>query len=242
MTQSDYLNACSTAACVPFDNCARLGMCDPKTQLPATIDPTTRPSRRWSTRSTCPRRTAPTWRPNRIYMYGTSDFAPMLKAVQPLLSAETRRIARSSSTRARAPASSRCSIRPSESSATRRRARRPTTPSTSTTTATSRAACSTRPETPSTSACRTCSRLRATPRPRPTLGDDGERLHRGRSCRSRCRCRRPRRRSRSAPRRRTWCSASAGRIERPAAAARTRRRGSTRPTTSSATRAPARRC
>ena len=27
-TQSDYLNACSTAECVPFDNCARLGLCD----------------------------------------------------------------------------------------------------------------------------------------------------------------------------------------------------------------------
>src|SRR5690349_3101961 len=26
-TQSDYLNACSTSKCVPFDNCGKLGLC-----------------------------------------------------------------------------------------------------------------------------------------------------------------------------------------------------------------------
>jgi hypothetical protein len=85
-TEIDYLNHCSTATCVPFDNCGRLGLCSPAEATPATEDPTnvsipplvnpvTMPSLRCSDAG-----------PNRIYMYGTSDFAPMLKAVQPLLS------------------------------------------------------------------------------------------------------------------------------------------------------------
>ena len=39
-TQADYLNACSTAACVPFDNCGRLDSCGPDGGMPATVDPT----------------------------------------------------------------------------------------------------------------------------------------------------------------------------------------------------------
>jgi hypothetical protein len=85
-TQSDYLNACSTAACVPFDNCARLGMCDPMTALPQTVDPTPMSIPPLVNPVAPPTQNCSDVSPNRIYMYGTSDFAPMLQAAQPLLS------------------------------------------------------------------------------------------------------------------------------------------------------------
>jgi hypothetical protein len=87
MTQTDYLNACSTAANVRFDNCARLGLCDPMTPLPATVDPTNPTIPPLVNPVTPPTQNCTDVAPNRIYMYGTSDFAPMLKAAQPLLSA-----------------------------------------------------------------------------------------------------------------------------------------------------------
>ena len=89
MTQSDYLNACSTAANVPFDNCARLGMCDAMTPLPATVDPTPLTIPPLVNPVDAPTQNCSDVAANRIYMYGTSDFAPMLKAAQPLLSAES---------------------------------------------------------------------------------------------------------------------------------------------------------
>lgn len=36
-TDADYLNACTSASCIPFDNCARLGLCDAAAPLPALI-------------------------------------------------------------------------------------------------------------------------------------------------------------------------------------------------------------
>ncbi|HEX8953032.1 MAG TPA: hypothetical protein VF945_14355, partial [Polyangia bacterium] len=87
MTESDYLNACSTAANVPFDNCARLGMCDPMAPWPSTVDPTPLSIPPLVNPATVPTQNCSDVSPNRIYMYGTSDFAPMLKAAQPLLSA-----------------------------------------------------------------------------------------------------------------------------------------------------------
>ena len=87
-SQSDYLNACSVAACVPFDNCARLGMCDPMATLPATVDPTNPTIPPLVNPVTAPTQNCSDVAANRIYMYGTSDFAPMLKAAQPLLAAE----------------------------------------------------------------------------------------------------------------------------------------------------------
>src|SRR3954469_13098417 len=39
-TQSDFLNACTTAAFVPFDNCTRLGECSADAGMPMTVDPT----------------------------------------------------------------------------------------------------------------------------------------------------------------------------------------------------------
>ena len=87
--QSDYLNACSTAACVPFDNCARLGLCGVDAPQPATIDPTNAAIPPLVNPVTTPTVNCSDSGTNRIYMYGTSDFAPMLRAAQPLLSAGT---------------------------------------------------------------------------------------------------------------------------------------------------------
>ncbi len=87
-TQSDYLNACTTAQNLPFDNCSRLGMCAAGTPMPQTTDPSN---------PTIPPLVNPVTAPTQyckdiagtsslIYLYGTSDFAPTLKAIQPLLS------------------------------------------------------------------------------------------------------------------------------------------------------------
>lgn len=86
-SQSDYLNACSTAACVPFDNCERLGLCNGETRLPDPVEPSNPTIPPLVNPITPPTRPCTDAGPNRIYMFGTADFAPMLKAVQPLLSA-----------------------------------------------------------------------------------------------------------------------------------------------------------
>lgn len=88
-SQTDYLNACSTSKCVPFDNCARLGLCSEGQSLP----PARAPSN-----PTIPPLVSPVPAPtvacdagaaNVIYMFGAADFAPLLQAAQPLLSAGT---------------------------------------------------------------------------------------------------------------------------------------------------------
>jgi hypothetical protein len=85
--QTDYLNACSTSKCVPFDNCTRLGLCS---------DSATLPPARMPSNPTIPPLVNPTPTPtiacnsggaNMIYMYGAADFSPLLQAAQPLLSA-----------------------------------------------------------------------------------------------------------------------------------------------------------
>ena len=88
-TTQDYLNACSIAECVPFDNCARLGLCDSSMQMPATVDPTNPTIPPLVNPVNTPTQPCSAVSPNVIYMYGTADFAPMLKAAQPLLSAGT---------------------------------------------------------------------------------------------------------------------------------------------------------
>lgn len=87
-SQTDFLNACTTAANVPFDNCSRLGLCGPQT-MPATVDPTNAAIPPLVNPVTTPTVNCSDSGTNRIYMYGTSDFAPMLKAAQPLLSSGT---------------------------------------------------------------------------------------------------------------------------------------------------------
>jgi hypothetical protein len=89
-TQSDYLNACTTASYVPFDNCSRIGYCGPTDGgMPSTIDPTNPAIPPLVNPVTTPTVSCSAGASNIVYMYGTSDFAPMLRAVQPLLSAST---------------------------------------------------------------------------------------------------------------------------------------------------------
>jgi hypothetical protein len=83
---AEYLNACTEAKSLAFDNCARLGMCQAGGALPdpvappqgggltATIKPVAPPTIRCADAA-----------PNVIYMTGTSDFGPLLKQVTPLL-------------------------------------------------------------------------------------------------------------------------------------------------------------
>jgi hypothetical protein len=94
-TQSDYLNACSTSKCVPFNNCDKLGgpYCNKETPLPPTMDPNN---------PAIPALLNPVAEPmnscsdgidpaNVIYMLGAADFGPLMRAAQPLLSAGTPR-------------------------------------------------------------------------------------------------------------------------------------------------------
>jgi hypothetical protein len=89
-SQTDYLNACTTSACVPFDNCGRLGLCGSQA-VPASVDPTNAAIPPLVNPVTVPTQPCTNAGSNLIYMYGTADFAPMLRAVQPLLSATTPR-------------------------------------------------------------------------------------------------------------------------------------------------------
>jgi hypothetical protein len=86
-SQADYANACTQSQCVPFDNCGRLGVCTPQNTIPATIDPTNAMIPPLVNPVAVPTQNCSDLGPNVIHMYGTSDFAPLLKAAQPLLTA-----------------------------------------------------------------------------------------------------------------------------------------------------------
>jgi hypothetical protein len=86
----DYLNACTAAQNMSFDNCARLGLCVAGAPLPAPLPPQSA----GAVTATIKAVTPPTLRcadagPNVIYMTGTSDFGPLLKQVTPLLAANS---------------------------------------------------------------------------------------------------------------------------------------------------------
>jgi hypothetical protein len=89
-TPGQFANACSTARCIPFDNCGRLSRCGgdgaitdalttPATTgaVPALVNPQPTPAIDCAGPS----------RPNIIYVTGSTNFPPLAKAVQPLLSA-----------------------------------------------------------------------------------------------------------------------------------------------------------
>ena len=88
-TTAQYLNACTSAQSVSFDNCARLGLCGAAV-VPAPSPPQSAGTLTATVKAVAP----PTLRcadagPNVIYMAGTSDFGPLLKQVTPLLTAST---------------------------------------------------------------------------------------------------------------------------------------------------------
>jgi hypothetical protein len=89
-TTAEFLNACTAAQCKPFDNCARLGLCETDATLPDPVAPEANPP---STATVNPV-PVPTVNcadagPNVIYMTGAADFGPLLKAVTPLLAANS---------------------------------------------------------------------------------------------------------------------------------------------------------
>lgn len=87
-SQTDYLNACSTSKCVPFDNCARLGLCDSNATLPPARTPANPPPIPTPVNPVpVPTVMCDAGAANMIYMYGAADFAPLLQAAQPSLSA-----------------------------------------------------------------------------------------------------------------------------------------------------------
>jgi len=86
----DYLNACTAAQNMSFDNCSRLGICVAGAPLPAPLPPQSAGAVTAIIKAVTP----PTLRcadagPNVIYMTGTSDFGPLLKQVTPLLAANS---------------------------------------------------------------------------------------------------------------------------------------------------------
>lgn len=86
-TQLDYLNACSISKCVPFDNCARLGICSESTPLPGTVDPSNPVIPPLVNMVAEPMMPCSAGGANVIYLFGSADFGPLLQAVQPSLSA-----------------------------------------------------------------------------------------------------------------------------------------------------------
>ncbi len=89
-TTIEYLNACTAAQNMPFDNCARLGLCGDGALPPDPVPPKSAGAVTATINAVAP----PTLRcadagPNVIYMTGTSDFGPLLKQVTPLLAANT---------------------------------------------------------------------------------------------------------------------------------------------------------
>jgi len=88
-TTAQYLNACTTAQYMSFDNCARLGLCG-AVAVPDPVPPTSTGALTATIKAVSP----PVVKcadagPNVIYMTGTSDFGPLLKQVTPLLATNT---------------------------------------------------------------------------------------------------------------------------------------------------------
>src|SRR5581483_9044256 len=91
-TDVQFASACTTAQCVGFDNCGRLGICQGSSlnpdllstpadlgAVPTPVNTETMPSMSCKDPS----------RPNLIYMTGSTNFPPLLKAVAPLLAANS---------------------------------------------------------------------------------------------------------------------------------------------------------
>jgi hypothetical protein len=86
-TSAQFANACTTAACVPFDNCKRVGECNgdggvPPLSMPGNLGVLPPPvNTQMAPTISC----ADPSRPNLIYVTGSTNFPPLLKAVTPLL-------------------------------------------------------------------------------------------------------------------------------------------------------------
>jgi ABC-type phosphate transport system substrate-binding protein len=87
--QADFANQCTTAQTVPFDNCARLHLCDPSSLAGAMV--VAQPPTQNVASAPVNNQPAPTILcsdvPNPIFITGSTNLPPLIKAVQPLLSA-----------------------------------------------------------------------------------------------------------------------------------------------------------
>jgi hypothetical protein len=89
--QNEFLNACSTSKCVPFKNCDHLKLCEADKPLPAAQDQHTKKATAPVIQALAPApdelctKNAPAG--GLIYLYGSADFGPLLRASQPSLSA-----------------------------------------------------------------------------------------------------------------------------------------------------------
>jgi len=83
---SEFANACTTAECVPFDNCARLGLCGdgglPSLAPPADLGSAPPPV---NTEVMPVENCVDPSRPNLIFVTGSTNFPPLLAAVAPIL-------------------------------------------------------------------------------------------------------------------------------------------------------------
>jgi hypothetical protein len=88
-TPADFANTCSTAQCIPFNNCMRLGLCEPGIALNALVPPSDlgAPPPLVNTQPIPTIPCADPSRPNVIYSTGSTNFLPLLQAVAPLLAA-----------------------------------------------------------------------------------------------------------------------------------------------------------
>jgi hypothetical protein len=90
-SQSDFANACTTAHCVAFDNCNRLGLCQSGSTLPDALVP---PANLGTTPALVNAQPMPTIscadpsRPNIVYVTGSTNMLPLLQAVAPLMAAD----------------------------------------------------------------------------------------------------------------------------------------------------------
>ena len=88
-TTIQYLNACTAAQNMSFNNCARLGLCG-AAALPDPAPPLSAGALTATIKAVGPPVVScADAGPNVIYMTGTSDFGPLLKQVTPLLAANT---------------------------------------------------------------------------------------------------------------------------------------------------------
>lgn len=85
-TDEEFMNACSTATCIPFDNCERFDYCDSSNMS------VTPPSMAMTSPAPSITTNTPTMNcadlGNVVYVTGSSNFPPLLKAVAPLMLAD----------------------------------------------------------------------------------------------------------------------------------------------------------
>jgi hypothetical protein len=91
-TQTQFATQCTTADAIPFDNCKKLGLCDVGSLAAAmrmSLTPLELGTDPGSTVIPKPTINCVDASPNVIYVTGSTNLPPLLKAVQPLLDADT---------------------------------------------------------------------------------------------------------------------------------------------------------